>query len=88
MCFLYQEQKLRVGSFDNEPSPLDLVCGPLGVPLEGRFALHINCRLTWLVVVSTSLRQRGKNGLTAWWTVNTLAQMAGTAGLLSGNLLA
>jgi hypothetical protein len=54
MCFLYQEQDLRVGSLDNEPSPLDLVCCPLGVPLEGRFALLINSRLTRLVVVSTS----------------------------------
>jgi hypothetical protein len=88
MCFLYQEQEeLRVGSLDNEPSPLDLVCGPLGVPLEGRFALHINSRLARPVVGSTLLRQRDKNGLrTAWSTVNTMAKVAGMSGVLSGNL--
>jgi hypothetical protein len=88
MCFHYPEQELQVGSLDNEPSPLDLVCGPLGVPLEGQFALHINGPLTRLVVASTLSRQGDKNGLIAWSTVNTMAQMAGTTGVLLGNLLA
>jgi hypothetical protein len=49
MCFLYQEQQeLRVGSLDKEPSPLDLVFGPLGTFSIMTNNLQINHLLFYL----------------------------------------